>query len=52
MTERQEKLFILTGASRGLGRALAEQLLREAGCTLLTLSRQPLAALQIGRAHV
>ncbi len=46
MTERQEKLFILTGASRGLGRALAEQLLREAGCTLLTLSRQPLAALQ------
>ena len=46
MAERQEKLFILTGASRGLGRALAEQLLREAGCTLLTLSRQPLAALQ------
>ena len=44
MAERQEKLFILTGASRGLGRALAEQLLREAGCTLLTLSRQPLAA--------
>jgi len=38
MTERQEKLFILTGASRGLGRALAEQLLREAGWTLRTLS--------------
>ena len=49
MAERQEKLFIFIGASRGLGRALVEQLLREAGCTLLTLSRQPLAALPHSR---
>ena len=51
MTERQEKLFILTGASRGLGRALAEQLLREAGCTLLTFSRQPLEQRQRHAIH-
>lgn len=36
--------FILTGASRGLGRAMAQQL-RARGVRLLTLSRQPDAAL-------
>ncbi len=38
-------LFILTGASRGLGRALAEQLLA-ADRALLTISRQPDDGLQ------
>lgn len=38
-------LTILTGASRGLGRAMAAQLLRR-GDTLLTLSRHPDAALE------
>ena len=37
-------LFILTGASRGMGRAMAEQLLTP-GHTLLTLSRRPDEAL-------
>ncbi|MDO5087390.1 MAG: SDR family NAD(P)-dependent oxidoreductase [Comamonadaceae bacterium] len=37
-------LTILTGASRGLGLALARQVLQRGG-TLLTLSRQPLQAL-------
>jgi NAD(P)-dependent dehydrogenase (short-subunit alcohol dehydrogenase family) len=36
--------FVLTGASRGLGRAMAQQL-RGRGVRLLTLSRQPDAAL-------
>lgn len=35
-----ERLFILTGASRGLGRGIAEQLLTP-GNTLLALSRRP-----------
>lgn len=34
------ELFILTGASRGLGRAMAERLLG-AGCLLLAISRRP-----------
>jgi NAD(P)-dependent dehydrogenase (short-subunit alcohol dehydrogenase family) len=38
------QLAILTGASRGLGLALAEQLLDQ-NCTLLALSRRPNAAL-------
>lgn len=38
------QLFILTGASRGMGRAMAEQLLAP-GHELLTLSRQPDEAL-------
>lgn len=37
-------LYILTGASRGMGRAMAEQLLAP-GHTLLTLARRPDAAL-------
>jgi benzil reductase ((S)-benzoin forming) len=36
-------LYIVTGASRGMGRAIAEQLLRP-GCTVLGLSRQAPAA--------
>lgn len=36
-----ESLYILTGASRGLGAALAEQLVLQAGTTLLGLSRTP-----------
>ena len=39
-----QHLFILTGASRGLGLAMAEQLLRSTH-TLLCISRQPSAAL-------
>lgn len=45
------ELVILTGASRGLGRAMAEQLLAPGRC-LLTISRRPdaaLAALAAGR---
>jgi NAD(P)-dependent dehydrogenase (short-subunit alcohol dehydrogenase family) len=38
-------LYILTGASRGMGQAMAQQLLAP-GHTLLTLSRQPDPALQ------
>jgi benzil reductase ((S)-benzoin forming) len=38
-------LFILTGASRGLGRAMAEQLLR-GDRLLLTISRKPDRALE------
>jgi NAD(P)-dependent dehydrogenase (short-subunit alcohol dehydrogenase family) len=38
-------LFIITGASRGLGRALAEQVL-DRGHTLLTLARHPNDGLQ------
>jgi benzil reductase ((S)-benzoin forming) len=34
-----QHLYIVTGASRGMGRAIAEQLLRP-GCTVLGLSRQ------------
>jgi NAD(P)-dependent dehydrogenase (short-subunit alcohol dehydrogenase family) len=34
------KLFVLTGASRGMGAALAEQLLADAGHTLLGISRR------------
>ena len=45
MTERPARhLFILTGASRGMGRAMAEQLLAP-GHTLLTLARRPDEAL-------
>ena len=40
-----ERLYILTGASRGLGRGIAEQLL-SAGTTLLALSRKPDASLE------
>ena len=36
-----QHLFILTGASRGMGRAMAGQLL-QAGHTLITLARSPL----------
>jgi benzil reductase ((S)-benzoin forming) len=39
-----KRLFVLTGASRGLGAAMAEQLLAS-GAVLLTLSRHPDAAL-------
>lgn len=38
--------IILTGASRGMGRALAAALLRREGTRLLTLSRRPDAALE------
>jgi benzil reductase ((S)-benzoin forming) len=40
------ELFVLTGASRGLGRALASQLLAPDTC-LLTLSRKPDASLAV-----
>jgi len=36
----RERLFVLTGASRGLGRGIAEQILTGGG-TLLALSRKP-----------
>jgi NAD(P)-dependent dehydrogenase (short-subunit alcohol dehydrogenase family) len=39
------RLIILTGASRGMGRALAAALLRREGTQLLTLSRRPDATL-------
>lgn len=39
-------LVVLTGASRGLGRALAEALLQRPGTRLLTLSRRPDASLE------
>lgn len=39
-------LFILTGASRGMGRAMAQQLLQRGEVTLLTLSRGVDAALE------
>src|SRR5215510_15271628 len=38
------QLAVVTGASRGLGQAVAEQLL-EQPCTLLTIARHPNAAL-------
>lgn len=41
----KKRLYILTGASRGMGAAMAEQLLA-ADVHLLTLSRRPAAALQ------
>jgi NAD(P)-dependent dehydrogenase (short-subunit alcohol dehydrogenase family) len=41
-----KRLVILTGASRGMGRALAAALLRRADTRLLTLSRHPDAALE------
>ena len=34
------KLFIVTGASRGMGAALAEQLLADAGHTVLGIARR------------
>ncbi|NML14082.1 SDR family NAD(P)-dependent oxidoreductase [Azohydromonas caseinilytica] len=40
------RLVILTGASRGMGRALAVALLQREGTRLLTLSRRPDAALE------
>jgi len=40
------ELFILTGASRGMGRAMAEQLLRP-GVMLLTLERKPAPELAV-----
>ncbi|WP_225781336.1 SDR family NAD(P)-dependent oxidoreductase [Xenophilus sp. Marseille-Q4582] len=40
------ELFILTGASRGMGRAMAEQLLRRGEVTLLAISRGTDAALE------
>jgi sepiapterin reductase len=40
MTTDTFDLYIVTGASRGLGRAIAERLL-SSGCTLLAISRQP-----------
>ena len=39
------KLFVVTGASRGMGAALAEQLLADAGHTLLCISRRSNASL-------
>ena len=39
------KLFVVTGASRGMGAALAEQLLADAGHTLLCIARRSNAAL-------
>jgi benzil reductase ((S)-benzoin forming) len=39
------KLFIVTGASRGMGAALAEQLLADAGHTVLGIARRANAAL-------
>lgn len=43
-------LTILTGASRGMGRAMAEQLLAQGG-TLLCIARQPAADLQALAQH-
>jgi NAD(P)-dependent dehydrogenase (short-subunit alcohol dehydrogenase family) len=40
-----KRLVVLTGASRGMGRALAVAMLRRANTRLLTLSRRPDAAL-------
>lgn len=39
-TASPQQLYIVTGASRGLGRAIAEQLAAEAGSIVLGLSRQ------------
>jgi NAD(P)-dependent dehydrogenase (short-subunit alcohol dehydrogenase family) len=44
--EHVNRLIVLTGASRGMGRALAAALLRREGTRLLTLSRRPDAALE------
>ena len=41
-----DRLVILTGASRGLGRAMASQLLRQPGTTLLCIARRPDERLQ------
>src|SRR5690606_3555625 len=45
MTDASRHLTILTGASRGLGRAMAEQLLQRAGDSLLCISRSSQPAL-------
>lgn len=42
---KNQHLYIVTGASRGLGLAVAEQLLARPDTRLLTLARQPNAAL-------
>jgi NAD(P)-dependent dehydrogenase (short-subunit alcohol dehydrogenase family) len=39
--DRKEQLVVLTGASRGLGRAMAAQLLQQPRTTLLCVSRHP-----------
>lgn len=44
MTKTNHHLYVLSGASRGMGLAMAEQLLQP-GHTLLTLARHPAAAL-------
>ncbi|WP_043459365.1 SDR family NAD(P)-dependent oxidoreductase [Azohydromonas australica] len=46
MSTNLNRLVILTGASRGMGRALAVALLRREGTRLLTLSRRPDATLE------
>lgn len=40
-TARTERLVVLTGASRGLGRAMAAQLLQQPHTTLLCIARHP-----------
>jgi NAD(P)-dependent dehydrogenase (short-subunit alcohol dehydrogenase family) len=46
MNGMNEHLVILTGASRGLGRAMAAQLLQQPGTTLLCIARRPDDTLQ------
>jgi len=46
MSHTPQHLFILTGASRGMGLAMAQQLLLQPAHMLLTLSRTPSAALK------
>jgi NAD(P)-dependent dehydrogenase (short-subunit alcohol dehydrogenase family) len=48
MTTPPHHIAIVTGASRGLGRALAAQLLAQPGTRLLTISRQPLPPAESG----
>ena len=45
------KLFVVTGASRGMGAALAEQLLGDAGNTLLCIARRDNATLTAAAAR-